>query len=551
MRQIIHGGLGYDDPVEVTVADGSGVLNRLYPTFDEAGAGSLQSVLNASGEVVARPLIDGAYAEEETALGGVGIDRIAMAAKRDASGALESIELTIRATEPLDPKTVAAGSRLAAVAGNTVVRTTTAKPTLSDGATIRWTLTALEWSALTDSSAEIVGGKPVAPTSISIAVTDSLRGVAWSSATPVMPAPAWAVAARPVFASPALPVEYRESLTDAAALTSPSSSSSSSSAETPLYEIQSLTSLADPATTARAATAQRLLVTSTFHALPFAEPATRLIYARARWFDPASGTFLSPDPVGYRDSSNLSAYCGGDPVGRRDPTGLEDGAEENDWAEAWIREGKRWGEEEHARCEKNPSIPGCTPLFGDVSAKAFDVGSAYGRSSEILYINGILTSEIEAQSDGEIIARCLKAEVRVVWNPSHGVWKDLLQSAITNKLLSSIDGSTKKLLDELRRAILRTGGAGPVTLYAHSQGGLIAAVALGRLTPAQRARVDLVTFGAASWTYPAGLHSQLHIVNAFDWSVAMPLGQRRGPRGYSRWWVHCGSRDGTTKAGIR
>ena len=176
------------------------MLNRLYPTFDEAGAGSLQSVLNASGEVIARPLIDGAYAEEEAALGGVGIDRIAMAARRNSSGALESVELTVRTTEPLDPKTIVVGSRLAAVAGNTLVRTSTVKPTLSDGATIRWTLSAAEWSALTDPKPEIVAGKPVVPTLISIAVTDSLRGVAWSSASPMMPAPAWAVAARPVFA---------------------------------------------------------------------------------------------------------------------------------------------------------------------------------------------------------------------------------------------------------------------------------------------------------------------------------------------------------------
>ena len=176
------------------------MLNRLYPTFDEAGAGSLQSVLNASGEVIARPLIDGAYAEEEAALGGVGIDRIAMAARRNSSGALESVELTVRTTEPLDPNTIVVGSRLAAVAGNTLVRTSTVKPTLSDGATIRWTLSAAEWSALTDPKPEIVAGKPVVPTSISIAVTDSLRGVAWSSASPMMPAPAWAVAARPVFA---------------------------------------------------------------------------------------------------------------------------------------------------------------------------------------------------------------------------------------------------------------------------------------------------------------------------------------------------------------
>ena len=33
---------------------------------------------------------------------------------------------------------------------------------------------------------------------------------------------------------------------------------------------------------------------------------------RARWYDPSTGSFLSPDPLGYQDSSNLYAFAGGD-----------------------------------------------------------------------------------------------------------------------------------------------------------------------------------------------------------------------------------------------
>jgi RHS repeat-associated protein len=58
-----------------------------------------------------------------------------------------------------------------------------------------------------------------------------------------------------------------------------------------------------------------------FQALPFSEPATGLVYARARWYDPGTGAFLTPDPMGYQDSSNLYAFCGGDPVNCSDPRG--------------------------------------------------------------------------------------------------------------------------------------------------------------------------------------------------------------------------------------
>ncbi len=44
-------------------------------------------------------------------------------------------------------------------------------------------------------------------------------------------------------------------------------------------------------------------------------------YVRNRWFDPTTGTWLSPDPKGYVDSSNLYAFAGGDPVNGRDPLG--------------------------------------------------------------------------------------------------------------------------------------------------------------------------------------------------------------------------------------
>lgn len=42
---------------------------------------------------------------------------------------------------------------------------------------------------------------------------------------------------------------------------------------------------------------------------------------RDRWYDPSTGTFLTPDPEGYGDSSNLYIFGKGDPVNNSDPTG--------------------------------------------------------------------------------------------------------------------------------------------------------------------------------------------------------------------------------------
>ena len=65
----------------------------------------------------------------------------------------------------------------------------------------------------------------------------------------------------------------------------------------------------------------QLLGTASFHAAPFQDSFTGLVYFRNRWYDPKTATFLTPDPRGYEDSPNPYAAFAGDPVNRRDPTG--------------------------------------------------------------------------------------------------------------------------------------------------------------------------------------------------------------------------------------
>ena len=52
------------------------------------------------------------------------------------------------------------------------------------------------------------------------------------------------------------------------------------------------------------------------------EPASGLLDFGARWYDPAIGRFISPDPAGFTDGPNLYPYVANDPVNMIDPVGL-------------------------------------------------------------------------------------------------------------------------------------------------------------------------------------------------------------------------------------
>ena len=301
LKQIIHGDMGYDDPLEVTTLDTSAIVvpgqaqpvTKLYPVYDEAAGGTLQVVVNINGEVVARSVNNDPFGSSEFDLSGAAIDHMEIRTTKDNGGALDSVTVTMRATELLAAATVATGARLAVVDNNgALVRTAEPVPTLdpNDPYTVQWTLTAAQWTALSDTTA--VGGKT--PVSLSIAATTTLRAALWKVDLPILPPPDWATASKPVYSSSTLSMEVRESLTNVAAdvdATNPGETHTSVTYDVPNLGLLGSTG-GDPSIES--------LMAATFQAQPFAEPFTRKFYVRERWFDPTTGTWLTPDPAGVQ-----------------------------------------------------------------------------------------------------------------------------------------------------------------------------------------------------------------------------------------------------------
>jgi RHS repeat-associated protein len=337
LKQIIHGDADYDDPLETATLDpATGAVTHLYPIYDEAGAGSLQAIVNTNGEVVARNLTRDPYGSDDVALAGAAIDGVQFEVKK-AGDAVQAITVTMHATEELEDATVASGGRLAAVdTDGRLVRTSAVIPVrvADDPFALQWTLTAAEWTALTDSAPVVVEGAERVATKLSVAATDTLRASHWSSGIPLLPPPAWVEAVKSVFHSDTLPVEVREPLSILTTFINGVPADATQTSQ--VYEIDSLALLGNPAGSVGLS---EDIVSARMHAHPFTEPMTGLNYVRYRWYDPATGTFLSPDPLGYNDSSNLYSFAGGDPVNGRDPRGerAKTRAEEERIASLWER----------------------------------------------------------------------------------------------------------------------------------------------------------------------------------------------------------------------
>lgn len=303
LRQYLHGDQSYDDPIQVRIATAAGVNPRvLFPVIDDATA-SVTAVLNEKGDFAERVLYADAYGDAPRYLHGALVDRLTMQAKKNGSGTIETVQIRAHLSEPIVHNTLAGGALLTSrnAAGDVVANAPAA--TLEDEHTMLWDLSGAEWSALTTSTSV---------TSLDVSVTSTLRAGGWGSA-PVQAPPEWARRIHAgVSSTSASPFVYSQPLAAARAFIA--SVATGGTQEQTLYEIDDLYLAALDDSRSKAAVG--------FHGYSFTEPAHGRIYARARWYHPQTGTFLSPDPLGYRDSANLYAFAGGDPVNRRDPLGM-------------------------------------------------------------------------------------------------------------------------------------------------------------------------------------------------------------------------------------
>jgi RHS repeat-associated protein len=306
IRQYVHGDQGYDDPVEVSTKRGDGTVVRYLPLVDEAGSGSVQAVVAPSGLLAERALYADPYGDAPRYLQGPVVDKIEVEPTKAADGTISKVIVRVRLSETVDTTTIFSGLRVSAVNSIGAVIATASGQITASAATVSMAIAGSDWNALASTPGA---------TQIEIAVANTLRAAVWDG--PVMPMPAWLLQNPSRGSTTQFPVIQRESLASLASFVG-SLQTGESRAET-LLQIHDLY-------LAGSSTSVTKLLTG-YKAAPFVEPRSGFAYFRSRWYDPATGTFLTTDPLGMGDSSNTYAGMALDPVNRVDPTGELSGPE--------------------------------------------------------------------------------------------------------------------------------------------------------------------------------------------------------------------------------
>ena len=124
-------------------------------------------------------------------------------------------------------------------------------------------------------------------------------------------------------------------------------------------------------------------------------------YLRNRWYDPATGRFLTQDPIGLAGGVNLYAYAGNNPIAFSDPFGLCKDSEKGNATQSekcasditgqWCPSGSKGSYPDCKSAATGAQVPGSCP---NVSGQEWDVGQ-----------DAIERTEQSGVEEGSIITR--------------------------------------------------------------------------------------------------------------------------------------------------
>lgn len=247
---------------------------------------------------------------------------------------------------------------------------------------------------------------------------------------------------------------------------------------------------------------------------------TGLVFYGRRYYNPTTGSWLTPDPEGFDDSVNLYLFVHNDPLSRPDLYGLWDMGPNYvrfsfEECGAGLRAAQFGAGYVLAAIGHYlvPNFLGGNTIAGLGNTIAGSgqykspqpythqiAGSSAHNDVHGTHINGINTSFAEAKQNATRFSQHFgDIPVTLVYNPSQGIVSDLIECVLNHlgvrtAAVDLLSRTWRQILSEFQRINVH----GTIPHSAHSQGGIITKLALEMLSPEERKHIHAYTFGSGS-----------------------------------------------------
>ncbi len=234
------------------------------------------------------------------------------------------------------------------------------------------------------------------------------------------------------------------------------------------------------------------------------DPETGFLFFGARYYEPSTGRWISPDPLGFADGPNLYAYVHNNPLAYVDPTGLMCAPLMFSF--------------EHQIQPLSPMLS--QPIFAAeplrTSILSREVGMGHINSQiRINYANGIKNYLVDAKEVAKFISTTHgNATVLSNFDGTQGFATDVMEAIIL--LAGGTTQAVHNLVADWREQLAEMGPGGEIIQYCHSRGNLVFQRAIEQLTPSEAAQISLIGLAPPWETRSNKLKSIYQVSNDSD-----------------------------------
>ena len=265
----------------------------------------------------------------------------------------------------------------------------------------------------------------------------------------------------------------------------------------------------------------------------------KLIYFGARYYSPAQGRFITPDPAGYVDTLNLYTYALNNPLCYFDPNGLSFAEFSNHWLpdisgpppeQRSLPPFLNYDETSYRQAPSMPEALRYRETFKPNFSREYDLGLPEPEVGRIYFMNGINTSLEDSLEHAKRISEMSGGfNVHLLYNATHGLFADILQAFLGLRYKAT---NIEKLIIHSVYSYLEDSSEKKALIMSHSHGAIGVRNAL-HFYPKDEHRKRIFSLATAPGAYinPKDCAQSLALRHLND---PMPTLDKHGSRNYGQ-----------------